>query len=203
MEEVKDIGSLVYDDLNFNKGTTEGAALMDLSLARFGAGRSITLDKNNRIISGNKTAKSAEKAGIRKVRIIDSTGDELIAVKRIDVDLDDRNGREFAFADNITASVNLDIDYDNIRKAMEKVELHPEIWNVKMPSENALDRFSGGKNETKQKNTFKFGVYSIVLTDEENEALLEKAKEYRDSHEGRMEGFIKQLIDEYHARRNS
>ena len=47
------IESLVPDNKNFNKGTEYGDRLMDESLRRFGLGRSILIDKNNRIIAGN------------------------------------------------------------------------------------------------------------------------------------------------------
>ena len=50
------IESLVPDNKNFNKGTEYGDRLMDESLRKFGLARSIVIDKNNRIIVGNKTA---------------------------------------------------------------------------------------------------------------------------------------------------
>ena len=48
------IDSLQQDDKNFNKGTKKGRKLIDKSIRKFGAGRSILLDKNNRIRSGYK-----------------------------------------------------------------------------------------------------------------------------------------------------
>ena len=44
--EVVDIEQLRQDEHNFNKGTEEGAALMERSLKELGAGRSILIDKN-------------------------------------------------------------------------------------------------------------------------------------------------------------
>ena len=35
-------------------------------------------DKNGNIIAGNKTQKAAIEAGIKKVRIVETTGDELV-----------------------------------------------------------------------------------------------------------------------------
>lgn len=49
------IEDLIPDDLNFNKGTQFGQSMIEKSLRTFGAGRSILLDKNNKIIAGNKT----------------------------------------------------------------------------------------------------------------------------------------------------
>ena len=61
---------------------------MERSLNELGAGRSILIDKNDNIIAGNKTQEAAIKAGITKVRVVETTGDELVAVKRTDVDID-------------------------------------------------------------------------------------------------------------------
>lgn len=68
-EEVMDISQLVPDDHNFNRGTEEGAKLMQKSFTELGAGRSILLDRDNRIIAGNKSQKAASEAGITRVRI--------------------------------------------------------------------------------------------------------------------------------------
>lgn len=49
------ISDLIPDDRNANKGTERGNGLLERSLQQYGAGRSILIDKNNRIIAGNKT----------------------------------------------------------------------------------------------------------------------------------------------------
>lgn len=204
MEERQiDIEALVQDDLNFNKGCAEGEKMIDYSLEHFGCGRSVVLDKNNRIIAGNKTAASAIKAGIKKVRVVEVTGDKLVAVKRTDVDLDTKQGREFALADNITANVNFNIDMEKVKEAMERVEMHPEIWNVEVPQSNTdgPDRFGCDKNTTVQVESFKFGVYDIVLSKAESEELQRRAKAYGKEH-GKMDGFINTLLDEYYERRD-
>jgi len=53
-EKTIKISDLTPDDKNFNKGSEFGNSLIEKSFRRFGAGRSILLDKNNRIIAGNK-----------------------------------------------------------------------------------------------------------------------------------------------------
>lgn len=106
-EKVIDIEELVQDAHNFNKGTDEGRKLMERSLTELGAGRSILIDRNDNIIAGNKTQEAAIKAGIKRVRVIETTGDELVAVKRTDVDIDSAKGRELAFVDNLATQVNL------------------------------------------------------------------------------------------------
>ena len=75
-EQVIDINELTQDQHNFNKGTTKGKKLMNKSFKELGAGRSILIDKDNNIIAGNKTQLAAIEAGIKKVRVIETTGDE-------------------------------------------------------------------------------------------------------------------------------
>ncbi len=68
------IKELIQDDKNFNKGTEFGNSLIEKSFRKFGAGRSILIDKNNRIIAGNKSVENAMSIGIEDVQIIESDG---------------------------------------------------------------------------------------------------------------------------------
>lgn len=108
------IEELKFDKKNFNKHTAKGMGLLEKSLQQFGAGRSILVDKDNNIIAGNGIVEAAASAGITKTRVVETTGDELVVVKRNDVELDSLQGREMALADNATAAADLDWDYDNI-----------------------------------------------------------------------------------------
>ena len=110
IENIK-VTSLIADDKNFNKGSENGAEMIRKSFQKFGAGRSILLDKNNRIIAGNK---SVEFSGIEDVLIVESDGTQLIAVKRTDIDLDSPQGREMALADNASAKANIVFDAELI-----------------------------------------------------------------------------------------
>lgn len=126
------IDSLIPDNKNFNKGTEFGDHLMDESLRKFGLGRSILLDKNDRIIAGNKTAEKAAELGFENVLVVETDGNTLVAVKRKDVDLDSAKGREFALADNATSKANLCFDTDLIMQEAEKFDFDPEEWGVPM-----------------------------------------------------------------------
>jgi len=110
------ISELIQDDLNFNKGTELGSELIKKSFGKFGAGRSILLDKNNKIIAGNKSTENATLQGIEDVIIIETTGQQLVAVKRIDIDLDSDEGKEMALADNATSLQNINWDLENLEK---------------------------------------------------------------------------------------
>jgi DNA modification methylase len=124
------IEHLIPDDVNFNKGTQFGQSLIEKSLRQFGAGRSILLDKNNRIIAGNKTVENAGQIGLDKVLIVETTGEEIVAVKRTDIDLDTKEGRELALADNATGAANLDWDETVLEQAKEEFGIDNEGWGV-------------------------------------------------------------------------
>ena len=121
-QEVIDIEQLAQDQHNFNKGTEQGQELMERSFKEMGAGRSILIDRNGNIIAGNKSQKAAIAAGIKKVRIIETTGDELVAVKRTDVDIDSAEGRKMAYLDNLTTQVNLTWDQTELQAVQADVE---------------------------------------------------------------------------------
>jgi hypothetical protein len=90
--------------------------MVSRSLEKLGAGRSILLDKHNRIIAGNLTTEQYAAMGGEEVQIIDSDGKTLIAVRRNDMDLDDpeTGAREMAYADNRAAVVSIDFDAEQI-----------------------------------------------------------------------------------------
>ena len=129
------IGSLVPDNKNFNKGTEYGDRLMDESLRRFGLGRSILIDKNNRIIAGNKTAEKAADIGFTDVLVVEVDGNQLVAVKRKDIDLDTSKGRELALADNATGKANLSWDEKMIAEMATKFDFNPDDWGVDVSME--------------------------------------------------------------------
>ena len=120
--EVVDIDDLIQDDHNFNKGTEEGARLIERSFKDYGAGRSVLIDKNNRLVGGNKAQKGFKGAGFRKVVIVDSDADTLVAVRRKDVDLDSKEGRDMALLDNLTTQKNLAWDEVELQQVGADVE---------------------------------------------------------------------------------
>lgn len=124
------IEQLIQDDKNFNQHTEYGMSLLEKSLRQHGAARGIVVDKNNRIIGGNGIVETATQIGLDKIVIVETTGDELVVTKRTDVDLDSKEGREMAMADNATASADLKWDAENIEAAKEEYEINPEDWGV-------------------------------------------------------------------------
>jgi hypothetical protein len=108
--EVISAEQLLQDDKNANIGTERGRDAVHNSIVENKFGRSILIDKHGKIIGGNKTTEAAIKAGLKTVKVIKTTGDEIIAVQRVDVDLDSPEGRRLAIAENRTAELGLQWD---------------------------------------------------------------------------------------------
>ena len=150
--EVVDIRDIIPDDHNFNAGTEKGREMIEKSFRELGAGRSILLDKNNRIIAGNKSQQAAIATGITKVRIVDTEGDEIVAVRRRDVDLDSKLGRELAFADNATQQVSLAWDEAELQQAAQDYGLDIDEWGVELPeTANTTDEQNADEDDFDEK----------------------------------------------------
>ena len=102
------ISQLVLDDKNANKGTKRGRELLGASLEKYGAGRSVVVDRHNRVIAGNKTVEAAVAANMKSITVIETDGSSLVAVQRGDLDLKrDKKARELAIADNRVSEIDL------------------------------------------------------------------------------------------------
>ena len=149
MAEIKEakLSDLVFDDKNFNKHTEYGMSLIEKSIRNNGAGRSILIDKNNRIIAGNGVTEIAGQIGLDDVQIVESDGTKIIAVKRTDIDLDSKQGREMALADNATASADLQWDAEELQKAMDEFAITPQDWGVDIDLEEIPTELDAEKED--------------------------------------------------------
>ena len=138
------IKDLIFDDKNANKGTARGRGMLEKSLSKYGAGRSILLDKNNRIIAGNKTAACAGEIGMDNIQIVESDGSKIIAVKRTDLDLNDKTARALAFADNRVAEIDLDWSAEEIARALCDGVAIEDFFN-----DDELDELTGDEETEK------------------------------------------------------
>ena len=119
MTFIKDLKS---DHKNARKRTDRSAKLIAESLQRFGAARSIVIDEENRILAGNGTIEGAKAAGIKNVRVIETDGTEIIAVKRTGLTEDEKIG--LALADNRTSDLS-DWDKDMLQQLSEEHDIAP------------------------------------------------------------------------------
>ena len=181
MAEIKEakISDLVFDNKNFNKHTEYGMSLIEKSIRNNGAGRSILIDKNNRIIAGNGVTEIAGQIGLDDVQIVETDGTKIIAVKRTDIDLDSKEGREMALADNATAAVDLEWDADAIADVSAEFDIDVSGWGVVLDeSEQYGDEFTLPDGEKEN-----ISQMSFVLTTEQAEFIIACLKTAKESEE--------------------
>ena len=100
---------LTPDPENRRQHNPRNVGMIVDSMQHNGAGRSIVIDEDGVILCGNATVDAAAEAGIEKVRIIEASGHELIAVRRRGLSAEQK--RALALADNRAAELatwNLD-----------------------------------------------------------------------------------------------
>ena len=133
------IDDLKSDHKNARRRTDRSSSLIAESLKRYGAARSIVIDEDGRILAGNGTVEGAKKAGIGKLRIIETEGDELIAVRRSGLTEDQKVG--LALADNRSSDLS-EWDNDMLRKLSEEHDLKPWFEDDELLAE-VLDTVDG------------------------------------------------------------
>ena len=131
------IADLVPDDKNANTGTERGASALEHSLRHYGAGRSVLVDKNNRIIAGNKTIETAASIGMENAVLVETTGDRVVVVRRADIDLDSPEGRGLAIADNRAGELNLAWNQEVLAELGAEIDLTPYFFEdeLELPHE--------------------------------------------------------------------
>jgi DNA modification methylase len=116
------ISDLKFDHKNARKRTDSSARLIQESLQRYGAARSIVIDEDNRILAGNGTIEGAKALGLTKLKVVDAAGDEIIAVRRSGLSEDDKVG--LALADNRAAELS-DWDAEMLQQLSEEHDIAP------------------------------------------------------------------------------
>lgn len=94
-----------FDARNYRKHNDKNKELINKSLAECGAGRSILIDNEDEIIAGNGVYEQAKALNI-PVKIIETDGNELIAVKRTDLNTQDEKRKRLAVMDNSSSDTS-------------------------------------------------------------------------------------------------
>lgn len=97
---------LKMDPRNYRIHTDKNKRLINKSLVECGTGRSILFDNDDCIIAGNGVYEQAKALGL-PVRVIESDGTELIAIKRTDLSTEDSRRKALALADNYTSDTSM------------------------------------------------------------------------------------------------
>jgi len=163
------------DPRNYRKHGDKNKKLIRNSLKNYGAGRSIVIDGDDVVIAGNGVYDEARKIGL-KVRIIESDGSELIAIKRTDLKTDDEKRKLLAIADNKTSDtsefdfdlltddfdINIleDLGFEDIEINLFKddVELEEDDFEVELP-ENPV---------TQKGDLYQLGRHRLICGDSTN-----------------------------------
>lgn len=128
-KRVDTLADLTPDARNANRGTERGRAMLETSLRKYGAGRSVLADKHGALIAGNKTVEVAADLGI-PIRTIETDGRELVVVQRTDLDLAAGGAaRELAYADNRVGQVSLEWELAQIGADVEAGVDLSALWS--------------------------------------------------------------------------
>ena len=163
-----------FDKRNYRKHGDKNKRLINKSLKECGAGRSILLDSEDVIIAGNGVYEQAEQLGL-KVRIIESDGSELIAIRRTDINTADEKRKLLALADNHTSDTS-EFDMDMIVEDFSIDDL--DLWEIEVDSFDCplLDDIEQGNFIQNIKDAS--DVFSITFS-------------FNKSYQEQMENFIK------------
>jgi len=127
VKEIRSIKDLTPDPRNLNRGTQRGRGMLEQSLRKYGAGRSILVDKNGVVIAGNKVSEIAGEIDL-PVREVQTRGNELVVVRRMDLDLEkDKAAKELAVADNRIGQIDLDWNPDLLKELSAEIDLG-QFW---------------------------------------------------------------------------
>ena len=135
---------LKQDKRNYRKHNDRNISLIRKSVDDCGLGRSIVIDNENEIIAGNGLVSAISKN--TPIKVIESTGKELIVVKRTDLSTKDEKRKKLAVMDNSASDSSefdlelLKLDFDNFKlKEMgidiETVEEETEVVEDEVPEE--------------------------------------------------------------------
>uniref|UniRef100_A0A6H1ZDM8 Putative methyltransferase n=1 Tax=viral metagenome TaxID=1070528 RepID=A0A6H1ZDM8_9ZZZZ len=97
------LADLIPDPRNARRHNPRNIGMIVDSLHQVGAARSIVIDEDNVILAGNGVIEAAAEAGIMDVRIIEASGNEIIAVKRSGLTPEQKT--KLALFDNRTAEL--------------------------------------------------------------------------------------------------
>jgi hypothetical protein len=111
---------LTLDQKNANKHSQYGTGLLENSVREAGFGRSILISNDDVVIAGNGTVEAAAAIGMEKVKVVETDGTEIIAVKRTDIKSGTAAFHRMALADNIVASKNIVMDAEVVEALVEE-----------------------------------------------------------------------------------
>ena len=101
--EIIGLRDLKPDPQNARKHTRRNVGMIADALQEVGAARSVVIDEKGVVLAGNATIKAAGQAGLGRVKVVDTDGSEIIAVRR--TNLTERQKKRLALYDNRAAEL--------------------------------------------------------------------------------------------------
>lgn len=147
------------DPRNARKRTERSAAMIEGSLAEFGAARSIVIDEAGTVLAGNGTIEAAASMGIERVLVVPADGNTLVAVQR--TDFTERQKARYAIADNRASDLS---DWDAAALA-DLINDDPDLNLNSYFTDSELDELMGdlNKGEEEEENGGSQGKMEVKL----------------------------------------
>lgn len=132
----KKIKDLKPDPRNANKHSEFGTGLLENSIRDLGLGRSVLISRDDVLIAGNGVHEAAGAIGLEKVKIVETDGKELIAVKRMDIQSGTPEFYKMALADNIVAQKNIVLDTEIVEGIVQDFPATKTWGSIVLPEDN-------------------------------------------------------------------
>lgn len=113
------IKDLVPDPANRRSHNPRNIGMVVDALHQVGAARSIVIDEDDTVLAGNGTIEAAAEAGITRLRIVETDGHEIVAVRRRGLTPEQK--RRLALADNRSAEL-AEWDYAELQAQLRGLE---------------------------------------------------------------------------------
>lgn len=154
--------SIKYDPNNLRLHGDRNKRIIRKSLSECGAGRSILLDNDDCIIAGNGVYEQAQQLGL-PVRIVETRGEELIAIKRTDLSIGDERRKALALADNHSSDTSF-FDEALVADIFSIDELNAWEFSINMEElgVDALGELENGAFVSHVKNAA--DIFSVTFT---------------------------------------
>lgn len=173
-KKIEKLEDLTPDSENFNKHTEFGSKLLEDSLRKFGAGRSVLVDRDGNIIAGNGVVETAAAIDLNDVEVVQTDGTKLVVVQRTDLSLDSPEGRELALADNMTALKGINIDLAKVQETLG--DDLAKAWGMDIPEvqkqaqEDDFDPDKPVETICQKGDIWKLGNHRLMCGDSTNAA---------------------------------
>ena len=119
-DEIYTLSDLKPDTLNARKHNPRNLSMIEQSLRQVGAARSGVIDEDGTILAGNGTYEALAAAGIERVRVVETDGNEWVVVKR--TGLTEEQKRALSVSDNRASDL---ASWDAPTLELQGIDLQP------------------------------------------------------------------------------